>query len=264
MANTTLSFAEISYLKNAVINKYCQVTNQDVAVLTKNLNGSIKYYEYMTDVITEYLNDDDNLVSYLDSISEGPLKTILKKWLDGNTRSRNLADKPAVSENILRKLIFDSERLRTDMAFKDFFVLGCYIFIGKDRSQALKDLPAVKVNQIQKTIHPTQYSGVLPGKQHPDKELKFTLKPLENGTATGKNINFDFNGDPVTLNRLNLDEGNNTITSKVQAKIFFEDGNWMLENFSEFNTTYLQVIRPATLQKGDVIIFGDKRFLFEG
>lgn len=264
MANTTLSFAEISYLKKAVVNKYCELTNQDVATLTKNLNGSIKYYEYMTDVITDYLNDDDHLVAYLNSTGDGPLKTILKKWLDGNSKARNMADKPAVSENILRKLIFDSERSRTDMAFKDFFVLGCYIFIGKDRNQALKDLPQVKAHQTLRTIPPTQYSGVLPGKQHADKDLKFTLKPYENGAASDKGLEFDYQGEAVTLNRLNLDAGNNTITSKVQAKIFFEDGKWVLENFSDFNTTYIQVVRPTTLQKGDVIIFGDKRFLFEG
>lgn len=71
-----------------------------------------------------------------------------------------------------------------------------------------------------------------------------------------------YEGKLVELNRENTEPSNRTITNKVQATLTHEDGHWYIENNSEMHTTYLAVNRKMELQPGDVIIMGDRRFVF--
>jgi hypothetical protein len=258
MANTYLSENEVIYLKDAIIHKYCENVKQDVIGFRKSLTGTLKHYEFIAEVINNYLEDEKYIYAYVDRIAESQIKITLKKWLDGNNRQRNFADRPSVTSNILRKLIFD-QHTEKEIAFKEFFVLGCYIFTGIDKT----DPP---IRPVEPPIAPFT-GGTIPPvyfkKPIINKAAKFTLKTYENGTVTGSNLKFAYNGSSVVLNRANLDPENHTITSKIQAKITFENGNWSIENCSEFNTTHLQVIRPTQIKKGDIIVFGNQAFLFE-
>lgn len=67
----------------------------------------------------------------------------------------------------------------------------------------------------------------------------------------------------VLLNRENTEPGNNTITGKVQAEIRFDNGTWWLENFSDHKTTYLLADRPLEISNGDVILMGNRKFVFK-
>lgn len=64
------------------------------------------------------------------------------------------------------------------------------------------------------------------------------------------------------LNRANLDENNYTITSKVQAEVFFTNKKWHVVDKSEFKTTFVQACNPVELKDGDIVLMGDRKFIF--
>lgn len=91
-----------------------------------------------------------------------------------------------------------------------------------------------------------------------------TLKPL---AWQGENIEYaplSFSGEKIILNRANTDPNNQSITSKVQAEVVFENGSWYLEDKSAQQTTYVHVGRRTKLESGDIIILGNRRFEFKG
>lgn len=71
-----------------------------------------------------------------------------------------------------------------------------------------------------------------------------------------------YSGNRVVLNRDNTDPQNKTITSKEQALLTFEDGVWYIEDRSQQQTTYIHVSRKMKLSDGDVVILGNRRFIF--
>lgn len=103
---------------------------------------------------------------------------------------------------------------------------------------------------------------VNPWLEQPKKVEKFSLIPLE---ADGKTEcpELRFAGLEIELKRDNLDPGNNTITSDIQAFVTFEDGTWSIENKSVMETTFIRVNGKIALQDGDVILVGNKLFRFK-
>lgn len=73
----------------------------------------------------------------------------------------------------------------------------------------------------------------------------------------------EYEGDTVILKRDNTDPDNRTITTKEQAVLNFEDGQWVIENRNEFGSTLVTANRKIALQAGDVIMLGNRRFRFE-
>lgn len=71
-----------------------------------------------------------------------------------------------------------------------------------------------------------------------------------------------YEGNNIVLNRANTEQGNQSITSKEQAELINENGNWYIENRSEYGTTFLTVNRRLPLMPGDIIMLGDRRFVF--
>ena len=71
-----------------------------------------------------------------------------------------------------------------------------------------------------------------------------------------------YEGENIILNRTNTEPNNPTITSKEQAALIHEDGNWFVENRSQLGTTYFAVNRRVQLMPGDIIMLGDRRFFF--
>ena len=93
--------------------------------------------------------------------------------------------------------------------------------------------------------------------------MQCTLRPLDPDSNPGERIEFVYSGSPIILNRQNLDPQNNTITSKIQAQLSVRDGQWIIENFSDLQTTYIKVQKPMSIEKGDILIFGNKQFIVE-
>ncbi|MEO5890903.1 MAG: FHA domain-containing protein [Ferruginibacter sp.] len=73
---------------------------------------------------------------------------------------------------------------------------------------------------------------------------------------------FELEKNSIELNRDNLDKNNITITGKVQAELFFENGKWYLLNRSDLKTTFIQVQDKIALKEGDTILMGDRKFIF--
>lgn len=69
-------------------------------------------------------------------------------------------------------------------------------------------------------------------------------------------------GDAHELNRANLDPENQTITSKVQACLTCEDGQWFIEDKSAQHTTFIYAGEKTALKDGDVILMGNRQFVF--
>lgn len=72
----------------------------------------------------------------------------------------------------------------------------------------------------------------------------------------------NYEGEEIELRRDNTEPSNLTITSKVQAKLTYEDGHWYIENCSDMQTTYIQVKRRIEVMPNDTIILGNRSFTF--
>lgn len=83
----------------------------------------------------------------------------------------------------------------------------------------------------------------------------------------GEDVNYNpvtYSGDTIILNRANTDANNNSITSKEQAVLTCENGEWYIENRSELRTTYIRVNGKIKLNSGDTIFLGNREFEFKG
>ena len=90
---------------------------------------------------------------------------------------------------------------------------------------------------------------------------KCSLIPVEQqGVETPATLNLK--GDAHDLNRANLDPENQTITSKVQAQLTCEDGQWYIQDKSTQHTTFIYAGEKTALKEGDVILMGNRQFVF--
>ena len=80
--------------------------------------------------------------------------------------------------------------------------------------------------------------------------------------ATSPAKHFAFESEPIQLNRKNLDEDNYTITSKVQAEVFCQNGKWIIVDKSDLQTTFIRVSSATELKDGDTVVMGDRKFIF--
>jgi len=134
------------------------------------------------------------------------------------------------------------------------------------------DEPGKKINDINNTTH-VQFTV--------DAAIKGTIDPYRKSTALkpacglelvqreGESADdnsltrkFEFDNEAIVLNRLNLDEDNKSITSKIQAELSYENGKWYLTDKSELKTTFIQVLNKTELKNGDMILMGDRKFIF--
>lgn len=98
----------------------------------------------------------------------------------------------------------------------------------------------------------------------PNKGVFCTLKPIAWENEAKEYNPITYSGDKIVLNRANTDTNNNSITSKEQAILSFENDEWCIENASEMKTTFIQVNRKTKLKDGDVIVLGNRLFEFKG
>ncbi len=119
-----------------------------------------------------------------------------------------------------------------------------------------------KLHRIQRSSMGTVKSGPIFGSSLTNAFC--TLKPI---AWEGEEVNYNpitYSGETIVLNRTNTDANNNSITSRVQAILTYENGEWYIENKSEFRTTYIRVNGRVKLNNGDIIVLGNREFEFKG
>ena len=80
-------------------------------------------------------------------------------------------------------------------------------------------------------------------------------------TDKGKTT-LSFEGDEVPLNRNNLDASNKSISGGQHAMVEYQDGQWYIKDQSSNGFTFIQVRDRTPIQSGDMIIIGNKLFVF--
>lgn len=120
------------------------------------------------------------------------------------------------------------------------------------------EIPESYNARLSGTVNPWMSPQSNPLKEPP----AFTLQRQKWDSEPMATPPMEFSGEEVILNRDNLDPGNNTITSRRQARITCEDGKWCIENLSDQSTTLIRVDRKTPLKDGDVIIMGNRMFCF--
>ena len=90
-------------------------------------------------------------------------------------------------------------------------------------------------------------------------KFKLTSVPRHTET-TGQTTEFE--GESVALKRGNLDKENYTISSQEHATVENIDNRWFISNKSSLKTTYIQVNSMTEIKDGDVVLIGDRMFIF--
>lgn len=90
----------------------------------------------------------------------------------------------------------------------------------------------------------------------------FILSPVKRNGERRQPDEIELEGESVVLNRDNTDPGNLSITSRVQATITRKDDKWFIEDKSEQKTTFVQASTPQELHDGDIILLGNRLFIF--
>lgn len=115
-----------------------------------------------------------------------------------------------------------------------------------------KPINQVKVSPMNGTVNP--WVQVAPIN-------KCRLEPMEQHGVETPNV-LSLKGDCHELNRANLDPDNSTITSKVQAELVCEDGTWYIQDKSAQQTTFIYAKEKTALKDGDVVLMGNRQFVF--
>ena len=72
----------------------------------------------------------------------------------------------------------------------------------------------------------------------------------------------ELKGEYNELNRGNLDPDNFTISQKIQAELTCKNGKWFIKDQSPYKTTYILASEETPLKSGDIILMGNRRFVF--
>lgn len=126
-------------------------------------------------------------------------------------------------------------------------------------SHKLNYEPAIKQNNRNGFRH---NGGTINPWSSPSEDSFCTLRriPWQNERITYEPISYS--GEKIILNRANTDPNNNSITSREQAIISHENGEWFIENRSDLQTTLIRVDRKLKLEDGDIIVLGNRMLEF--
>jgi hypothetical protein len=113
-----------------------------------------------------------------------------------------------------------------------------------------------KAGQLNKTINPYLEENTEAEK------VNFKLIPVAKELEAPL-AEMNFTEKRVVLNRTNTEPLNMTITSVEQAVIELKNGIWHIENKSKQETTFIKVKNSTPLNKGDIILLGNRLFVFE-
>ncbi len=71
------------------------------------------------------------------------------------------------------------------------------------------------------------------------------------------------NADKIVLKREDVDASNQSIDETAHVQMELENGEWYISNLSKMNNTYVLVNRKMKLEKGDIVVIGNRRYIFQ-
>jgi hypothetical protein len=102
----------------------------------------------------------------------------------------------------------------------------------------------------------------MPAEQEQIQTPRCSLVFVSKSNEPASNDKLWFFGKEIQLNRNNTEPGNQTITSKIQAELIFENGKWYIQDKSALKSTYIYAGEKKELKSGDVIVMGNRSFEF--
>lgn len=90
----------------------------------------------------------------------------------------------------------------------------------------------------------------------------FSLTPVKKINEPQQPKPLEFKGQEAILNRSNADPDNLSITSRQQASIAHVGGKWVLTDLSDQKTTFVHPAAGHELKDGDLILMGNRLFIF--
>jgi uncharacterized Zn finger protein (UPF0148 family) len=95
-----------------------------------------------------------------------------------------------------------------------------------------------------------------------DEKRTCTLTPVVKAGEMADKSLLSFEGSEILLTRKNTEKDNKTITTKAQAVLKHIDGAWHIEDRSELKTTFVHAGEMKPLKSGDIILLGNRQFIF--
>ena len=136
---------------------------------------------------------------------------------------------------------------------------NCHYGATEKEPQAFQGVPHVV--QVPKQVKATPAQGTVNPWVQVAPANKCFLEPIAQEGIDNPDA-LHLKGDVHELNRANLDPENQTITSKTQASLTCEDGQWFIEDKSSQHTTFIYAGQKTALHDGDVILMGNRQFIF--
>lgn len=193
-------------------------------------------------------------VGFMESIANSTPKTCPKCGYPISNNSNNCPNCDyELRTNATNKQFVTCKSCGAEIAPNAKFCSSCGVPINENNSQH---------HRIQRFGIGTIMSGPINNSAFKNKFC--TLKPI---AWDGEDVNYNpitYSGDTIILNRANTDPNNNSITSREQAVITCEDGDWYIENRSDLRTTFIRVNGRVKLTNGDIIVLGNREFEFKG
>ena len=87
------------------------------------------------------------------------------------------------------------------------------------------------------------------------------LVPMDNFNGLSGDV--VLSGENVVLDRASVDPGNLTVDENAHASFTCENGEWYVNNLSKSRATYISTDRKVKVSKGDIIIIGNRRYIFQ-
>jgi len=91
---------------------------------------------------------------------------------------------------------------------------------------------------------------------------KCSLSFISGNDEPANDVPLRFSGNVIHLHRGNTEPDNQTITSKTQAELSFENDKWYIQDKSALKTTYIYAGEKKELVSGDIIVLGNRVFKF--
>lgn len=145
--------------------------------------------------------------------------------------------------------------------------------IGVNTKQTVRDMSHIHGN-MKATVRDfspesfTPQATVSESAQPKSEPLKATVKSgvclvAVDGLVEKEPQSIFCDAENMVLNRANVDSSNLSISEGEQAKITCEDGAWYIQDLSEMKNTYIRTDRKIRIEKGDMVIIGNRRYILQ-